>query len=81
MRSLVESWRSSKTVGRIIYLHHSPYTTETSRWQQSETLWVRKHLRAVLDRVAAELAGAWCFSWGATKADCGFGFGGACALF
>lgn len=53
--SLIASWQTPSTIGRIIYLHHSPYTTEEIRWQQSETLWVRRHLRAVLDRVAAAL--------------------------
>ncbi len=55
-QGLVNSWRSSDSVGRIIYLHHSPYTTESSRWQQPETLWVRRHLRRVLDNVKATLA-------------------------
>ncbi len=54
--SLIKSWQTPNTVGRIIYLHHSPYTTESTRWQQPETLWVRRHLRAVLDRVAAYFA-------------------------
>ncbi|MEL6492896.1 MAG: metallophosphoesterase [Cyanobacteria bacterium J06621_3] len=52
--ALIESWNTPTTVGRIIYLHHSPYTTEATHWQSSETLWVRKHLRAVLDRVRLE---------------------------
>lgn len=59
-RSLIESWQSDieakddsqRTVARVLYLHHSPYTTEESRWQQSETLWVRRHLRTVLDNVS-----------------------------
>ena len=55
-QGLVDSWRSPDSVGRILYLHHSPYTTETSRWQQPETLWVRRHLRHVLDNVKAALA-------------------------
>ena len=55
-QGLVNSWRSPDSVGRIVYLHHSPYTTESSRWQQPETLWVRRHLRQVLDNVKATLA-------------------------
>lgn len=51
--SLVRSIEDSAAIGRIIYLHHSPYTTEVRRWRQPETLWVRKHLRAVLDKVRA----------------------------
>lgn len=55
-QGLVQSWRSPDSVGRIIYLHHSPYTTESTRWQHPETLWVRRHLRKVLDNVKATLA-------------------------
>ena len=55
-QGLVQSWRSPDSVGRIIYLHHSPYTTETTRWQHPETLWVRRHLRNVLDSVKATIA-------------------------
>ncbi|PZO19270.1 MAG: metallophosphoesterase [Leptolyngbya foveolarum] len=55
-QGLVDSWRSPNSVGRIVYLHHSPYTTESSRWQQPETLWVRRHLRRVLDNVKTTLA-------------------------
>ncbi len=54
-QGLVASWQTPGTVGRIIYLHHSPYTTEGVRWQQPETLWVRRHLRSALNRVAARL--------------------------
>lgn len=53
-KSLLTSWKTPGTVGRILYLHHSPYTTESTRWQQPETLWVRRHLRSVLDRVKAD---------------------------
>ena len=52
---LIRSWQTPGVIGRIIYLHHSPYTTEASRWQQLETLWVRKHLRTVLDNVAQKV--------------------------
>ena len=55
VRSLVRSWQTPGTAGRIIYMHHSPYTTEVSRWQQSDTLWVRKHLRSVFARVRQAL--------------------------
>lgn len=54
-QGLIASLQTPSTFGRIIYLHHSPYTTEETRWQQSETLWVRRHLRSVLNRVAARL--------------------------
>jgi len=52
---LVRSWTAADVTHRIVYLHHSPYTTESSRWQQSETLWVRRHLRATLARVKERL--------------------------
>ncbi|NJM98297.1 MAG: metallophosphoesterase [Phormidesmis sp. RL_2_1] len=55
-QGLITSCQMPNTIGRIIYLHHSPYTTEESRWQQLETLWVRRHLRKVLDRVAANVS-------------------------
>jgi len=62
VHTLTQSWQrelsdrsAHKTTARIIYLHHSPYTTEESRWQQSQTLWVRRHLRAAFDRVAQSL--------------------------
>lgn len=55
-QALIQSWQTPDTVARIIYLHHSPYTTEASRWHQPETSWVRRHLQAVLDRVATELS-------------------------
>ncbi|MEO0769411.1 MAG: metallophosphoesterase [Cyanobacteria bacterium J06649_4] len=54
-QSLLQSWKNPKTLGRIIYLHHSPYTSEVSRSQQSSTLWVRRHLRQVFDQVALSL--------------------------
>ena len=54
-QGLIASWQTPGTYGRIVYLHHSPYTTEETRWHRSETLWVRRHLRSVLDRVAARL--------------------------
>ena len=54
-QALTQSWQTPDTVARIVYLHHSPYTTEASRWQQPETLWVRQHLQTVLNRVATAL--------------------------
>ena len=63
VQGLIDSWRGSlgeavstpRSSGRILYLHHSPYTTENTRWQQSETRWVRHHLRQALDRVKETL--------------------------
>ncbi len=49
---LIRSWQTPDTVGRIVYLHHSPYTTEACHWQKPETTWVRRHLRTVFNNVA-----------------------------
>ncbi len=49
---LISSWSDSTVRGRIVYLHHSPYTTEETIHNQEEILEVRHHLRQVLDRVA-----------------------------
>ena len=58
--ALVASHQNSNVQGRVIYLHHSPYTTEELRWQQPETLWVRRHLRAVLGKSRERLMAAEC---------------------
>jgi 3',5'-cyclic AMP phosphodiesterase CpdA len=55
VRSLVASWDNPAVRGRILLLHHPPYVTERTKWDQAQTLAVRHHLRAVLDRVAAAL--------------------------
>ncbi|MEO0517175.1 MAG: metallophosphoesterase [Cyanobacteria bacterium P01_A01_bin.116] len=57
-KSLITSWDTPNTVGRIIFCHHSAYTTESTRWQSVETLWVRRNLRTVLDRAASTLGDA-----------------------
>lgn len=54
---LIQSWRSPSSRGRVIYLHHPPYVTETSKWNQAQTLAVRYRLRQVLDQVQTELGG------------------------
>lgn len=55
-KSLLLSWQDPDSLGRIIYLHHSPYTTEVVRAHQQETLWVRRHLREVFDQVSLSLS-------------------------
>jgi hypothetical protein len=52
---LIRSWANPAVRGRILYFHHPPYVTETSKWQQGQTLAVRHRLREVLDAVAAEV--------------------------
>lgn len=53
--ALIASWRNPDVRGRLLVLHHPPYVTETSKWDQGQTLAVRARLRGVLDRVAATL--------------------------
>ncbi len=51
-RKLIESWNSHEVRGRVIFLHHPPYVTEATKWQQAQTLAIRHHLRQVFDAVA-----------------------------
>ena len=53
--SLVESWHNESVRGRIIFLHHPPYVTETTKWNQGQTLAVRDRLRQVFDDAAKEI--------------------------
>jgi 3',5'-cyclic AMP phosphodiesterase CpdA len=52
---LIGSWRDPHIRGRILVLHHPPYSTERSKWDQAQTRAVRRRLRHVLDQVAAEV--------------------------
>jgi 3',5'-cyclic AMP phosphodiesterase CpdA len=52
---LLSSWRDPGIRGRILVLHHPPYSTERSKWDQAQTRAVRRHLRRVLDQVAQEV--------------------------
>ena len=52
---LVSSWLDSEVTGRVLYLHHSPYTTEVTKNSLEETLEVRHHLRQILDEVSLTL--------------------------
>jgi Calcineurin-like phosphoesterase len=52
---LIASWNNPDVRGRIIYFHHPPYVTERSKWEQSQTLAVRRRLRHVFDGVAETL--------------------------
>jgi len=53
--SLIASWQDSAVRGRIVFLHHPPYVTETTKWNQGQTLAVRDRLRQVFDDVAQEI--------------------------
>lgn len=50
-QKLILSWSDSTVRGRIVYLHHSPYTTESTKHQLEETSQVRHHLRQILAEV------------------------------
>lgn len=52
---LIASWQDSQARGRVLYFHHPPYVTETTKWNQGQTFAVRHHLRQVLDRVERAL--------------------------
>lgn len=49
---LIESWHTKDVRGRVIYLHHSPYVTEATKWEQGQTLAIRSRLRGVFNAVA-----------------------------
>lgn len=53
--ALIASWRNPAVRGRLLVLHHPPYVSEASKWDQGQTLAVRARLRLALDRVAAAL--------------------------
>jgi 3',5'-cyclic AMP phosphodiesterase CpdA len=52
---LIDSWHNPEVRGRILYLHHSPYTTEHLHCDQPQVMAVRRNLRRVLDQVAIAL--------------------------
>ncbi len=49
---LIESWNNSEVRARILFFHHPPYVTEANKWNQAQTLAVRRCLRWVFDEVA-----------------------------
>ncbi|HIK04510.1 MAG TPA: metallophosphoesterase [Trichormus sp. M33_DOE_039] len=49
---LIASWHNPDVRGRVIYFHHPPYVTEATKWQQGQTLAIRRHFREVLNAVA-----------------------------
>ncbi len=54
-QGLVRSWQDPTVRGRMIYFHHPPYVTETTKWNQGQTLAVRHYLRTVFDRVELQV--------------------------
>jgi hypothetical protein len=57
---LIESWHNPQVRGRIVYFHHPPYVTESSKWNQAQTLAVRHHLRWVLNQVSEAVGNSLC---------------------
>ncbi len=53
--SLIASWQDESVRGRIIFLHHPPYVTETTKWNQGQTLAVRDRLRQVFNDAVKEI--------------------------
>jgi 3',5'-cyclic AMP phosphodiesterase CpdA len=53
--SLIESWQDETVKGRIIFLHHPPYVTETTKWNQGQTLAIRDRLRQVFNDTIQEI--------------------------
>ena len=47
--SLVASWQDEAARGRVILLHHPPYVTEATKWNQGQTLAIRDRLRQVFN--------------------------------
>ena len=52
---LVASWQNPDVTGRVLFFHHPPYVTESTKWYQGQTHAVRENLQAVLDKVDAVL--------------------------
>lgn len=53
--SLIASWQDESVRGRIIFLHHPAYVTETTKWDQGQTLAIRDRLRQVFDDAVKEI--------------------------
>lgn len=53
--SLVASWQDETVRGRVVFFHHPPYVTETTKWYQGQTLAVRDRLRQVFDNAVKEI--------------------------
>jgi hypothetical protein len=53
---LIRSHQDLTVKGRILYLHHPPYVTETSKVQETACLSVRRHFRWVLDAVTQKIS-------------------------
>lgn len=54
-KRLIESWNTEEVRGRVLFFHHPPYVTEATKWEQAQTIAIRRQIRWVLDRVAEEV--------------------------
>ena len=55
--SLVESWQDETVKGRVVFFHHPPYVTETTKWNQGQTLAIRDRLRQVFNDAVKQING------------------------
>ena len=53
--SLIASWQDDTVRGRVVFFHHPPYVTETTKWNQGQTLAIRDRIRQVFDDAAKEI--------------------------
>ncbi|MBE9045068.1 metallophosphoesterase [Pleurocapsales cyanobacterium LEGE 10410] len=53
--SLVASWQDESARGRVVFFHHPPYVTESTKWNQGQTLAIRDRLRQVFDDAAKNI--------------------------
>ena len=53
--NLIASWQDETVKGRIIFLHHPPYVTEATKWDQGQTLAIRDRLRQVFEATVKEI--------------------------
>ena len=52
---LIASWKNPAAKGRVLFFHHPPYVSESTKWDQGQTLAVRARIREVLDEVQREV--------------------------
>lgn len=50
---LIRSWQDPQVRGRVLFFHHPPYVTESTKWKRAEAHAMRHSLRGVLDEVMA----------------------------
>ena len=53
--NLIASWQDESVKGRVIFCHHPAYVTESTKWNQGQTLAIRNRLRHVFYNTVKEL--------------------------